>query len=742
MRNMKVIALSAIVTLSFAGSLFAKSWAPVEGQLLSKFTKDVKPESVLPEYPRPQMVRDNNWQNLNGLWDYAITSGDSSMPGSWDGEILVPFCVESALSGVKKTVLPSQLLWYRTNIVVDSVSGNRTLLHFGAVDWQATVFVNGKEVGQHKGNDPFTFDITSAVNNGSNEVVVKVFDPTDQGYQPRGKQVLKPSGIMYTAVTGIWQTVWLETVPVSYIESLKIVPDVDNEAVKVTVNATDYRMVQIVASYKGKEVAKKFAYAGSPAVVPVKNPVLWGAGNPELYDLKVSLLDDRKNTIDSVTSYFGMRKIEVKKDEDGINRLFLNDEVLFQYGPLDQGWWPDGLYTAPTEEAMVFDIVMTQKFGMNMIRKHVKPEPARWYYACDKLGMLVWQDMPSGATDRGQEAKDNYMNELKAMIDTLHNYPSIVMWIPFNEGWGQHDTPQVVEWLQNYDPTRPINEASGWNDRGSGDVADMHNYPGPGVRPVEDDRVCVLGEFGGLGMPAKGHLWQKDRNWGYVEFKNSTELTDAYVTLLKKMRPLIGQGLSAAVYTQTTDVEGEINGLMTYDRELVKVEIDKAAQAARELYTPAPKLVDVLPTSDKGKQTWKYTTSKPGTDWYMTTCDDSDWRTGLGGFGDSGIPSMFLGTEWTSNDIWLRKSFQVESLPSGGKATLVISARHDDSAEVYLNNKLIATLKGANGSYALEYPTVDAVKLLKKGENVIAVHCHEDGGDQFIDAGLSFIIEQ
>ena len=739
MKNLKFLAF-AVMLFSFSNSVFARDWAPVEGKILSKFAKDVSPNNAWPQYPRPQMVR-SNWTNLNGMWDYAITSDRSSKPAKWDGEILVPFAAESALSGVKKTVLPEQLLWYRRSFQAPHSSSNRILLHFDAVDWQSTVWVNGTKLGMHTGgNDPFTYDITDAVKSGSNELIVKVFDPTDNGYQPKGKQVLKPGGIMYTAVTGIWQTVWLESVPTDYIKSLKIVPDLDNNAVNITVNASVLRMVQITASFKGKEVAVKKAMAGSPTTLKINNPVLWDAGKPNLYDLEVKLLNDNK-TVDSVTSYFGMRKIEVKKDDDGLNRLFLNNRPLFQYGPLDQGWWPDGLYTPPTEEAMIYDIKITQDFGMNMIRKHVKYECARWYYACDKMGMLVWQDMPAGDTSKNQDAKDNYMNELKAMIDTLHNFPSIVMWIPFNEGWGQHDTPQVVEWLQNYDPTRPINEASGWNDRGSGDVSDMHNYPGPGTRPAEDNRVCVLGEFGGLGMPVDGHTWQKGRNWGYVSYQNANELTDAYVKLLTNMRPLITVGLSGAVYTQTTDVEIEVNGLMTYDREVIKIDKDRAAAAAKRLYGKMPKVEPILQASDKGPKVWNYTFENPGPNWYKPSFNYSEWRTGLAGFGDNNNSPNVRNTKWESEDIWIRQKFNLEKLPPKG-AKLAIKIKHDDTANVYINGKHIAEVKGANGNYDLNITDINADDILKKGDNVIAIHCHEDGGDQYIDAGIFMVVEQ
>ena len=729
-----------LMLFAFSGSVLAGDWAPVPGKILSKFAKDVDPENVWPQYPRPQMVRDN-WTNLNGLWDYSITSQHSSIPVEWDGEILVPFAAESALSGVKKTVTPDQRLWYHRTFKVDIEESDRILLHFDAVDWQSTIWVNGSEVGSHTGgNDPFTFDITDVAKDGTNELIVKVFDPTDKGYQPKGKQVLRPGGIMYTAVTGIWQTVWLESVPKDYIKSLKIVPDVDNECVNVTVDASAMRMVQITASYDGKEIISKKAMSGAPTKLAIPEPVLWDAGQPNLYDMEVKLLKNDE-PIDTVTSYFGMRKIEMKKDAEGYNRLFLNGRALFQYGPLDQGWWPDGLYTPPTEEAMIYDIKVAQDFGMNMIRKHVKYECARWYYACDKMGMLVWQDMPAGETGKHQRAKDNYMNELKAMVDTLHNFPSIVMWIPFNEGWGQHETVQVVDWLQNYDPTRLINEASGWNDRGSGDISDMHNYPGPNTRPAEENRICVLGEFGGLGMPVEGHTWQENRNWGYVSYKNSEELTAAYVKLLTNMRPLISVGLSAAVYTQTTDVEVEVNGLVTYDREVVKLDQPKAKEAAMKLYGETPIVAPILEASDKDVKVWNYTFDNPGDNWYKDSFDFSTWRTGRAGFGDNDSHNNPRNSEWTGDDIWMRQIFELEELPQKG-ATLAIKIKHDDAANVYINGKHIVEMRGANSSYNLEITDLEARKILKKGKNLIAIHCHEDGGDQYIDAGIFMVIEK
>ncbi len=718
----------------------AQRWQPAKGPLDTPWTKDVSPEQVWPEYPRPQMVRPH-WTNLNGLWDCAIVAKDADQPASWDGKILVPFAAESALSGVKKPVLPDQRLWYRRSFTLPTVLSNeRLLLHFGAVDWQCRLWVNGVEVGTHTGGyDPFTFDISDEVKAGDNELVLAVWDPTDAGYQPRGKQVLKPGGIMYTAVTGIWQTVWLETVPKNYIESLKITPNVDRGIVSVTVNTTGPATVDVKALDQGLVVAEKGAKSGQVVELAIPSAKLWSPDTPYLYDLKVTLLRDDQ-PVDTVTSYFGMRKIEVAPDDEGILRLKLNNEVVFQYGPLDQGWWPDGLYTPATDEAMQYDIAMTKKLGMNMARKHVKYECARWYYWCDKLGLLVWQDMPAGDSSRNDESKTNFRRELKAMIDTLHNFPCIVMWVPFNEGWGQFDTPEIVKWIQHYEPTRPVNEASGWNDRGSGDVSDMHSYPGPGMRPVEKNRVVVLGEFGGLGMPIKGHTWQAEKNWGYVSYESKAALTDAYVNLLTQMRPLIGQGLSAAVYTQTSDVEIEVNGLMTYDRKLVKMDLDRCAEAAGKLYLPPPKVTILVPTSQQQAQTWRYTTTKPAGNWTSPSFDDDSWSTGPGGFGTKGTPGAVIGTTWNGSDIWLRRTVTLDEVPAEGELGLTI--HHDEDAEVYINGTLVKSLKGYTSGYMATPLSAEVSKAFKSGKNTVAIHCHQTGGGQYIDAGLVLIQEQ
>ena len=573
-------------------------WKPVEGRIVTSWASDVNPNKPWNEYPRPMMVR-KDWVNLNGLWDYAICEKDSKKPSGWDGKILVPYAIESALSGVGKKVGAGNSLWYRTTFTYGKKDRKRKLLHFGAIDWQSTVWVNGKEIGTHKGGyDPFSYDISDAlIYPGTQEIVIRVWDPTNanNSTQPRGKQVIKPGGIMYTSVTGIWQTVWLETVNATYIKGLKITPDIDKNTVTVMADVErgfKGAEVEITASKKGSAISRKTVIVNQKAVLEIPKPRLWSPDDPFLYDLKV-VLKRRDHKIDEVTSYFGMRKSSIGKDENGINRLFLNNKPLFQFGPLDQGWWPDGLYTPATDEALRYDVEMTKALGFNMLRKHVKSEPQRFYYWCDKLGVVVWQDMPGALYDQSKYSKeqlraiyDQWDVEWKAMIDALYNHPSIVMWIPYNEGWGQHETEKVTAWTKNYDPSRLINNASGWSDKGVGEVLDIHSYPGPAMPELEDNRAVVLGEFGGLGLPVAGHLWKEGGNWGYRNFENQKAYEDKYIDLIQKLYPMVDKGLAAAVYTQTSDVEVEVNGLMTYDRKVVKLDPKKFALINKRILPP------------------------------------------------------------------------------------------------------------------------------------------------------------
>jgi Beta-galactosidase/beta-glucuronidase len=610
--------VAAIIAAALGMPVMAQSWKPVEGKIMTPWAEKVNPNRPLPEYPRPQLKRTGNWQNLNGLWEYAITAeSQKSFPTSYEGHILVPYPIESALSGVGKQVGKSKALWYKTEFTSPNLSkGNQLLLHFGAVDWRADVYVNGKHVGTHEGGfDPFSFNITAYLKKGKKqELVVRVWDPTDEGPQPRGKQVNKPEGIWYTPVTGIWQTVWTEVVPAAYIAATKHTPDVDNKVLKVKADLAGAQVGDVVkfVAYDGaQQIGETTLPSGVEGEIAIANPKLWSPSSPHLYKLKIYLTRGGRQ-IDYAESYFAMRKSSLKKDAKGINRLALNDQFLFQYGPLDQGWWPDGLYTAPTDEALLFDIVKTKEMGFNMIRKHIKLEPARWYYYCDSVGILVWQDMPSGDMggnkwdmhpgkisgrnhdkQRSSESEAYYRKEWKAIMDAYHNFPSIVVWVPFNEAWGQFKTVEITEWTMNYDPSRLVNSASGGNFFYTGHILDIHNYPDPSMPDPNifgnGPAALVLGEFGGLGLPIEGHTWQDKNNWGYQSFKNKDELMQRYTRLMKDLKPLISLGLSAAVYTQTTDVEIETNGILTYDRKVVKMPEATLKSLHQELYNVSVK---------------------------------------------------------------------------------------------------------------------------------------------------------
>ena len=593
------------MALALWGALAAQlhaQWKPVEGRISTQWSEQVNPDNVLLEYPRPIMER-TEWKNLNGLWDYAIIEKGKHSPSVFDGKILVPFAVESSLSGVAKTVGAEKELVYRRSFdVPSSWKGKKVLLHFGAVDWKTDVWVNDVKVGSHTGGfTPFSFDITEALQGKNNTLLVKVWDPTDKGYQPRGKQVSRPEGIWYTPVTGIWQTVWLEPVSESYIQDLRITPDIDNSLLSLKAlvkDATSKDLVEVKVFDGQQLVAQGKSINGECVQVAMpENAKLWSPESPFLYTLKVSLKQGGK-LVDEVSSYAAMRKYSSKRDANGIVRLELNNKPLFQFGPLDQGWWPDGLYTAPTDEALLYDIQKTKDFGFNMIRKHIKVEPARWYTYCDKLGIIVWQDMPSGDRNpewqnrkyfegtemkRSAESEACYRKEWKEIMDALYSYPCIGTWIPFNEAWGQFKTPEIVEWTKQYDPTRLVNPASGGNHYTCGDMLDLHNYPAPELYLYDAQRATVLGEYGGIGWVVQGHIWEPDRNWGYIQFNSSKEVTDEYVKYAEKLYDLIPRGFSAAVYTQTTDVEVEVNGLMTYDRKVIKLDEKRVREINRKL---------------------------------------------------------------------------------------------------------------------------------------------------------------
>ena len=757
---LRVLLLAALV-LVVGGTLSAQ-----EAVLTTRWTAEVTPDNALPEYPRPQMARED-WLNLNGLWQYGLTAVDAAAPENYEGEILVPYPIESYLSGVQRRA-DDQALWYqRTFTIPEDWGDQRLLLHFGAVDWETTVWVNGVELGSHQGGyDAFSFDITDALSeSGEQEIVLRVLDPTDEGTQPRGKQVQAPQSIWYTPTTGIWQTVWLEPVPETAISALKLTPDVDSSTVEVEVATSgtlEDQSVRVTVIESGTAVVTEQSAEvvdGSFTVEAlIENPELWSPDSPFLYDVQVELLDSDETVVDSVNSYFGMRKISLERDSNGELRLFLNNQPLFQFGLLDQGFWPDGLYTAPTDEALRYDIEVTRQLGFNTIRKHVKVEPERWYYWADRLGVIVWQDMPSafstdesldGQIGQSEDAAAQFELELQRLVESHYNHPSIVMWVPFNEGWGQYDTERITSWVKELDPTRLVDNPSGWTDMGVGDVQDIHSYPGPDAPAGDNNRAAVLGEFGGLGLPLEGHTWQTEANWGYVQYVNPEELRADYADLITRLRDLIEhRGLAAAIYTQTTDVEIEVNGIMTYDREIIKMGAEEVNAINSVVYDPLPQRHMLVPTSEFEGTIWKYTTENPGDTWAALDFDDSGWSQGPGAFGLADAPVSSLRTEWSADtpQLWLRHHFTLDTAETHEP---YLRVHHIEDVEIYLNGERVALLPLSTPDY-VEFPLSESAQvLLREGENVLAVHVLQPSFapppagpyQKYIDVGL-FDIER
>jgi hypothetical protein len=710
------------------------TWQAAKAPLMTRWAKEVSPTNALPEYPRPQLVR-TEWFNLNGLWDYAIASDSISNLPPFTGKIMVPFPLESALSGVMTNLDEHSKLWYHRNFSVpDSWRQQRVRLHFGAVNWRCQVWVNGRFIGQHEGGyDAFTFDVTDELRgSGAEEISVCVTDPTE-GDQPRGKLSRKPEGIFYTSASGIWQTVWLEPVPQVCIDRLKAVPDLDAKTLRLLVavnNLSDKLRVEVVASAAGKEIARAAGLANTELILPLPNPHVWTPDDPFLYDLKVTLVDADK-TLDSVSSYFGMRKISLQKDGQGFTRMALNDKCVFELGTLDQGFWPDGIYTAPTDEALRSDIEFLKQAGFNLTRKHVKVEPDRWYYWCDKLGLLVWQDMPSG-NNATMDGRRDFENELLRMVDGLENHPSVIVWVLFNEGWGQHDTEPLAQWLKELDPSRLVDDASGWTDMQVGDLIDMHSYPDPDSPAPEPHRAAVLGEFGGLGLSVESHTWSP-HGWGYVMLASQSELAERYARTLKHVWRLHDlSGLSAAVYTQTADVETECNGLQTYDRAVAKI-APAFLLAANRGESSGPRMKVVLADALFGRADWKYSMNTPADNWYQPVFDVSAWKQGTGGFGSAGTPGIYLNTIWDTADIWLRRDFALKAEDLSG---IKLQIFHDEDVEVYLNGVLAVKLSGFITDYDDFEISKAAATVLQPGRNTIAVHCHQTTGGQGIDVGI------
>ena len=724
----------------------APAWSAKQGPLMTRWSSLVDAEMPHPFYPRPQFVR-KDWLNLNGVWEYQPGTSSDAMPAAGEsltGSILVPYPVESALSGVMEH---HDRLWYRRRLSIPAAwHGKQIHLHFGAVDYESEVFVNGQRVGLHTGGyDPFTYDITPYLKKGGgDELTVRIYDPTESGGQPRGKQNTKPRGITYTPTTGIWQTVWLEPVNPSHIEGLTMIPDIDRGVLHLTVGgakAGEKDRVEIVVKAGQSVVSRLSAAADKEIAIPIAHARLWSPDDPFLYTLELTLRQGGR-VVDTVSSYFGMRKVHVG-DVDGQKKILLNNKFVFQLGPLDQGFWPDGIYTAPTDSAMKNDIEQMKAMGFNMVRKHIKVEPARWYYWTDTLGLLVWQDMPSANSYPGKEFvpppvdKEAFANGLKRMVETHRNVPSIILWTVFNEGQGQFDTERMVSLVRSLDASRPINEASGGQIMGFGDINDIHSYPEPAVRPPNGRQALVCGEYGGIGYLIPDHSWQREGR-GYVDVDTPADLLYLYAEYMERVREMRDQkNLSAVVYTELTDVMTEVNGVLTYDR------IAKVSPAQLKLVNtfqfPAPSYKAVLPTSEVSGQMWKYVFAKPEGVWSGKEYDDSQWTQGAGAFGNRGD---HIGTKWTTPDLWLRKSFNPGALTPEQIENLVLTEFHEGRQEIYINGVPTFPEKGTNRSAQRRYehrPLNRAIRqaVLPNAENVIAVHCHGVGEEQFFDAGLS-----
>ena len=577
------------------------NWAPAGDKIKTKWGLNLDPKNAWPEYPRPQLEREE-WINLNGPWSYSVRDPANLKPEKHDGKILVPFPLESSLSGVMKTLTEKEIIWYEKEFTIPNEWKNKKiLLHFGAVDWKCILYINEVKVGEHSGGyAAFYFDITKYLKEGTNKIVLQVYDPTDRRDQPRGKQTLNPGSIWYTPISGIWQTVWLEPVNEIYIKNIEINNDFDEKEIKINFksNIEEKTPLTVTVEYDGKKIdsVKDFTNTEISIKIPDEDFHEWSPSEPNLYDIKVEVYTESGDILDSFKSYTNLRKVEQKKDSSGNFRIYLNNKPLFNMGTLDQGYWPDGLYTPPSEEAMIYDIKKLKDLGFNTIRKHIKIEPYRYYYQCDKIGMLMWQDMPSGdlggnrwdaqnlngGTDveRSQESKDIYYKEWTEILDNLKFFQCIIIWVPFNEAWGQFDTEKVAEYTREKDPSRLINAASGGNHRVCGNIIDLHSYPGPAQFFKEDSLINVLGEYGGLGLEIQGHTWKED-NWGYAVFQTKEEVTKRYEEYANDLIKFIDSGFSGAIYTQTTDVESEINGLITYDREEIKI-IEERIKAANE----------------------------------------------------------------------------------------------------------------------------------------------------------------
>ena len=743
-----------LALLLVAGISNAQDWSIKKGQMMTRWAADVDVKNPLPEYPRPQMVR-KEWVNLNGLWEFKSgkEGDDSAVPvgQTLPGKILVPFPVESALSGVMEHY---ERLWYRRNFSIpEQWDGKRILMHFGAIDWESEIFINGKSLGIYRGGyDEISLDITPyLIGKKEQEVIVRVFDPTESYGQPRGKQENPPHGnlIMYTPVTGIWQTVWMEPVKKEVsIKGLKLIPDVDGKRLKLVVETDGMTNgITVTATAKdGKKIVG--AVSGNSATelyIPIKAAKLWSPQSPFLYDLSIELKRGA-TTLDRVDSYFGMRKVSIEQVGDH-KKIFLNNKFVYNLGFLDQGYWPDGIYTAPTDEALRFDVQMQKDFGYNMVRKHIKVEPQRWYYWADKLGIMVWQDMPSASSYKHNPPPVDtlqYAKELERMIDGKFNSPSITTWIIYNETQGQKAadgtnlTQRMVDLVRAKDPNRLINAASDniYKDY-IGDILDYHSYPAPkGIESKTMATAC--GEFGSVGLAVKGHEWLADKGVSMIMNKTAKELEntyEGYINMLSGYK--FTHGMSGAVFTQLTDVEQEINGFLTYDR-VSKVDIQRIKALNEKLINKnLTGKEELLSNGSTSAQNWKYTTSQPSADWVKAAFDDAAWLKGKAGFGTGTPSNAIINTQWNTNDIWLRNEFKLGDIKPQDLGNISFNMYYDEDYEISINGIQVASGTGFVSDY-ITFPLSDAAqKALKPNAvNTIAIHCHQTGGGQFIDLGL------